>query len=351
MVLVSKPKRHAKPTTKQREGRHHKHSEPYVKTYWPYLPLLLIVVLGVALSNFWAHSHKTVLGYASEVSVTQLLQGTNDQRVANGLPALSLNSKLIQAAQAKADDMSSRDYWSHNTPEGSPPWVFFTNAGYNYQTAGENLAYGFDTSAYAISGWMASPGHKANILNSTYTEVGFGYANSANYQGTGPETIIVAEYGSPQVLAAAPANTPVASASPTPAAPPASTPLTESPAASTPVDTPTVAEQSEAKPVETNTTVPLLAKDSIAASAQPIEARNVSRIQLFASSDATWTSFAISAFAAVCICLFLLRHALFWHRALVKGEAFFIHHKLLDVGLVAIAVVGFVLTRTAGVIH
>ncbi len=54
-----------------------------------------------------------------------LLISTNTERSSNGLPALSINDKLNQAAQAKANDMVARDYWSHNTPDGQEPWVFF----------------------------------------------------------------------------------------------------------------------------------------------------------------------------------------------------------------------------------
>ena len=344
MVLVSKPKHHrAKPGGKQRQGKHHKHSDPYLKTYWPYLPITLIVTLGLALSGFWGHASKSVLGYATDVSISELLQDTNDQRAANGLPPLAVNSLLNNAAQAKANDMATRDYWSHNTPEGNPPWIFFTNAGYNYQTAGENLAYGFDTSSNAVAGWMASPGHKANILNTSYVDVGFGFANSSNYQGTGPETVIVAEYGSPQAVAAS-----------QPAAPAATTPTSSKPLAQLPptsTDTPQPAAEPESKPVETNATPVAANEQKTAPKPTPIDTKNVSRLQLFASSNATWSTFAVSALATVAVCIFFLRHALFWHRALVKGENFFIRHKLLDIGLVLVAVAGFVLTRSAGVIH
>src|SRR6185436_5689145 len=80
--------------------------------------------------------------------------------------------------------------------------------GYNYSSAGENLAYGYPTSAEAVTGWMNSPGHRANMLNGTFSEVGFGFANSANFNGSGEETVVVAEYGAPQggAPAAAPAT-------------------------------------------------------------------------------------------------------------------------------------------------
>jgi hypothetical protein len=345
MVLATKPKRHHKSGGKQRSGKHHKHSDPYLKTYWPYLPLILIVAAGLALSSFWGSAKKDVLGYATDVSIAQLLLDTNTERLANSLGSLALSDKLTQAAQAKADDMAARDYWSHNTPEGNPPWIFFTNAGYQYQTAGENLAYGFDTSSNAIAGWMASPGHRANILNTTYTEVGFGFANAPNYQGTGPETIIVAEYASPQVLAGtAPATQPSTPAAVQPSAP---TPTAQQTPASAPTEQPPA---SETQVAEENST-PVAASTKETAMAPPVEARNVSRLHLLASSTTAWSAFALSSLAAVCISIFLLRHAVFWHRALVKGENFIIHHKVLDFALVAVVVIGFVLTRSAGVIR
>jgi len=346
MSLVTQSKRAPSVHHKRRVGQHHKQSEHYMKPYWPYLPVALIVGIGLGLSTFWGTLSKNVLGYATDMSASQLLADTNTQRNNNGLASLTLNDKLVQAAQAKANDMAARDYWAHNTPEGSPPWVFFTNAGYNYQTAGENLAYGFDTSDAAITGWMNSPGHRANILNTTYTEVGFATANSANYQGTGPETIVVAEYASPQVAAAtAPApvaKAPIQATQPAPA--PAPSPTTPS------ADTPALPEQETPAPTETNTT-PTPTVSRTESVIKPITTTNVSRIQLLTHGNAPWSMFAVSVIATVCIAIFFFRHGLFWHRTLIKGERFIIKHKMLDIVLVGVAVLGFVLTRSAGVIH
>ncbi|HLZ14810.1 MAG TPA: CAP domain-containing protein, partial [Candidatus Saccharimonadales bacterium] len=209
-----------------------------MKTYWPYLPMALIVGVGLACSSFWGSIHKDVLGYATNMSISALLQDTNTQRQGNSLAGLTLNDQLDQAAQAKANDMATRNYWSHNTPDGATPWTFIINAGYQYQTAGENLAYGFDSSDATLTAWMNSPEHKANILNNTYTDVGFGIANAPDYQGSGPETIVVAMYGSPAPstnvsVPGTPAPTPiVSSTSPTP-------PSSTSPTSNTPTSTPT----------------------------------------------------------------------------------------------------------------
>lgn len=305
--------------------------------------MALIVTLGLGLSTFLGTVNKNVLGYATSMTVSDLWQGTNNQRTSNGLGSLALNDQLISAAQAKANDMAARDYWSHNTPEGNPPWVFFDAAGYSYEAAGENLAYGFDTSDAAITGWMNSPGHRANILNGVYTEVGFATANSANYQGTGPETIVVAMYAKPQVASA------VAAAPSTPAPQPAATP-TPAPTPIAQETPPAAAEPAAETPVETNTTV-VATEEGVKDDSKAVEASSVSRIQLLTSGAAPWSMFAASVLAAIALAIFIIRHGLFWHRFLRKGERFIIKHKALDITLVLVVVVGFVLTRTAGVIH
>jgi len=351
MPLTTKPKRSTKIHDKRRSGSHHKRNEHYLKTYWPYLPLLLVVILGLTLNSFWSTAHKGVLGYATDMSAGELLQDTNQQRTGNSLGTLSLNNELDQAAQAKANDMVAQDYWSHNNPEGKTPWQFIQDAGYSYQTAGENLAYGFDTSSDTVTAWMNSPEHRANILNTTYVDVGFGIANSENFQGSGPETIVVAEYASPEI--AAPASTP----SSTPAAPAstASTPPSQTPApASTPASTPSpTASPAQAAPTDTATSTPSSSEKT--ATTSPVKAatpQSISRIQLLSSSHtASWSAFAVSTIATISIAIFLLRHGLMWHRYLKKGERFIMQHKLLDLFLVAVGVLGIVLTQTAGVIR
>src|SRR5690606_21065737 len=98
-----------------------------------------------------------VLAYATNTSPAGLLSATNSQRTSGGLGTLSADSQLTSAAQAKANDMVTRDYWSHVTPDGKQPWTFITAAGYQYASAGENLAYGFLSSGDTIAGWMNSP--------------------------------------------------------------------------------------------------------------------------------------------------------------------------------------------------
>jgi hypothetical protein len=342
MVLVTKKRpTRAKTPNKRTTGHHHNRDGHYLKTYWPYLPLLLIVGMGLVFSSFWGQAQKGVLGYATDLSITALLQETNNQRTSNGLGTLTLHDKLNAAAQAKANDMAARDYWAHNTPDGATPWTFFDAAGYNYKSAGENLAYGFDSSAATVTAWMNSPEHRANILNNTYVDVGFGVANNPNYQGTGPETIVVAEYGSqqPGAVPAPAATKPAATTMPTPTE---QTPITNtSPVA--------VSETPAETPKETNTAP--VAGAAAKADNKVVATKNVSRIELLTKGNAPWSMFAVSAIATVSIAVFFLRHGLLWHRVLVRSEVFVHRHHFLDIALVATAVIGFILSRSAGVIH
>ena len=219
MVLAAHPKHKVSIHDKKRFGQHHKPSKHYTKTYWPYLPMLLVVLCGFVLNLTW-HPGQAVLGYATSISPTGLLDETNTQRTQNSETALAMNSQLMQAAQAKANDMVAKNYWSHVSPDGTQPWQWITNAGYSYMSAGENLAYGFDTSSATVSGWMNSAEHRANILNSDFQDVGFGIANSPNFNGDGEETVVVAMYGQHQRIVS-PSIVKNGTTTPTPAPAPA----------------------------------------------------------------------------------------------------------------------------------
>jgi cysteine-rich secretory family protein len=344
MAIASKQKRVPRSINhKRRNGLHQKRNDHFMKTYWPYLPLMMVVVVGLAVNSFWsARSKPGVLAYATEMSVSELFSDTNAQRASNGESALNLNSQLDAAAQAKANDMVAQDYWSHDTPEGTPPWVFITNAGYQYSTAGENLAYGFDNSDDTVTGWMNSAEHRANILNSAFVDVGFGFANSANFVGSGPETVVVAEYAAP---AAAPAPAPAVS-TPAPKAV-APTPVTTTPPpATTPAPAPTTT--TTPAPTTTKTTATTAKANTVVA--QPAS-QKVARIQIVTDGSAPWSLFVASTLISAGVLIFFLKHGLSWRRAFVYGENFVVRHRLLDLLLVIIITAGYILTRTAGVIR
>ncbi len=142
-----------------------------------------------------------VLGYASNISVDAVLSLTNTNRQASGLSNLSFNSVLAESARQKAQDMFTDNYWAHNAPDGTTPWYFFKNAGYNYLYAGENLARDFGDSDSVVQAWMNSPTHRDNIMSGRYTEIGIAVVNGTlNGQET---TLVVQHFGKPSVVAAA----------------------------------------------------------------------------------------------------------------------------------------------------
>lgn len=110
----------------------------------------------------------------------ELLKLTNIERKKLGLAPLRLSSKLTKAAQFHAEDMANNNYFSHTGKNGSTMSDRTKATGYKFSFLGENLAAGRATPEGTIRQWMNSTGHRANILNEKFTEIGFGYANSPN---------------------------------------------------------------------------------------------------------------------------------------------------------------------------
>lgn len=293
MAIATRPKRTGA-SHRKRSGTHHRKSDSYLKTYWPYIPMLLIVGFGFVINGIWSHAN--VLGAQSDYSATSLLDATNQQRAADHETGLTIDQQLSAAAQAKADDMAAKDYWAHNSPDGRTPWSFITAAGYNYEAAGENLAYGFNDSNEVVNAWMQSPTHRANVLGDKYKNVGFGVAQAPNYQGSGPETIVVAEYGEPAGITSAVAGAPT---------------------------TPTTNLANSSKPV--------------------------SRVQL-ATGQSAWITVAVSALAGAAVMLFVIRHGLRFKRLAMEGERFVARHAFLDIGLVFVGTLAVVFAQASGTI-
>ncbi|MEC4986807.1 MAG: CAP domain-containing protein [Oscillatoria sp. PMC 1068.18] len=109
---------------------------------------------------------------------SQLLELTNAQRRRQNLPPLRFSPQLGQAAQRHAEDMVRNRFFSHTGSNGSSLGDRVKATGYSYSYIGENISAGRSTPTEAIQGWMNSSGHRANILNREYTEIGFGYVTS-----------------------------------------------------------------------------------------------------------------------------------------------------------------------------
>jgi uncharacterized protein YkwD len=109
----------------------------------------------------------------SELTAAGVIAQTNAARSLSSLPPLTRNNRLTQAAEAKVEDMFTLQYFEHKSPSGIDAAGLAKNAGYSYIIVGENLATGnFEDDADVVAAWMASPGHRANILNNRYTEIG-----------------------------------------------------------------------------------------------------------------------------------------------------------------------------------
>jgi hypothetical protein len=344
------------------------------------------------------------------MSIGNLLSATNQARLSNGVGSLSNNAKLNNAAQAKANDMATRNYWSHNTPEGNPPWVFITNAGYSYSRAGENLAYGFATSADTVDGWMNSPAHRENVLNAGYSEVGFGIVNAPNYNNSGNETLVVAMYAAPYDAPKTAAPAPVqhsttiqtapqqSAGSSVPATPAATrtvqvkvtdedghpianikvtlhsdpkTALTDDQGVATftgvelgqhtasistddgSVEKNLTVDKSSTAPVKITMQQPLPANQTTAANQTKSKAqppKTVSRLQVITHGSTPWIMSAVMLSAFTGGVYLILKHSLELHRLLIKGEKYVLRHMLLDVTVISFLLLCFMVSRGAGII-
>ena len=115
--------------------------------------------------------------------VNRVIELTNVERSKLGLPALKVNPNLDTAAQNHSRNMADQDFFSHTGKDGSSPTNRVQSIGYN-GVAGENIAAGSATPEDVLAQWMNSPGHRANILNADYQEIGVGYYFLANDTGS-----------------------------------------------------------------------------------------------------------------------------------------------------------------------
>jgi len=159
------------------------------------ISLTLVLIIGVFLTS---NVHRLLLkssDFIAAVLPAVLVDLANADRNNRQIAMLTRNPVLEEAARLKAEDMAAKSYFAHNSPEGKSPWYWFGQAGYKFIYAGENLAVHFDDSDAVNTAWMNSPGHRENILNGRFTEIGIATARSV-YEGR--ETVFVVElFGRP----------------------------------------------------------------------------------------------------------------------------------------------------------
>ncbi|AKM82666.1 TPA: CAP domain-containing protein [Candidatus Berkelbacteria bacterium] len=184
--------------------------------------ILLTILIVIILGGFCTASYFVYKKYFSKTSTSKITTGlpgqlfgpkttekaktldpikvldwTNKYRADENLLALKTNTVLVTAAQKKTDDMFTNQYFEHVSPTGVSPSDLVSATGYNYKTTGENLALGdFKDEKDLVDAWMASPGHRANILNNEYTEIGI-YTGLDTFENRGKTWLAVQEFGKP----------------------------------------------------------------------------------------------------------------------------------------------------------
>lgn len=137
------------------------------------------------------------------LSQSGILKYSNDERIKAGFPPLAFSKRLSSMAEGKVIDMIAKQYFAHESPDGTTIGMLAKKYGYTYLFVGENLALGdFDSSLDVVTGWMNSPGHRANILSKDFTEIGIS-ALRGNYEGH-EVWYAVQEFGKPMPVCASP---------------------------------------------------------------------------------------------------------------------------------------------------
>ena len=295
-MLMNTAKRSVKTRHHSNLRPKHKHTKDFLKIYWPYMPLLIFMFLILSLVSPWNYlNNKQILGYATNISSDGLLSETNIQRNKTGAKQLTISPRLNEAAQAKAQDMVNRNYWSHQTPDQQEPWAFITATGYTFQKAGENLAYGFNNNGQVVAGWMNSPTHKMNMLDKAFDEVGFGVANATNFTNNGKSTVVVALYAKKSSVSAA-----------------------------------------GSLPSTTTT--------------HNVQSKTINRLESYTNGAMPWLTYIVGIITGGALMFIIIKHGIALKRQIAKSERFIIRHPLVDATLLAIVIVGILLTRQAGII-
>ncbi len=143
-------------------------------------------------------------GFFAKILPDVLVDQTNDNREEESIVSLRVNPLLEEAARLKAEDMANGGYFAHTSPTGKNPWYWLGQVDYTFTSAGENLAVNFVDSEDVTEAWMDSPGHRANILNGNFTEIGIATARGT-YKGK--QTVFVVQFfGRPAAAKAAVAD-------------------------------------------------------------------------------------------------------------------------------------------------
>lgn len=154
---------------------------------------LILITEGFLVTHLIAR--QSVEDFLAAIIATDVIALTNEERIESALAPVAENPLLALAAQRKAEDMATKGYFSHTSPDGAEPWRWIEEVGYRYSYAGENLAVRFIDSSDVVHAWMASPSHRANIVKGVYQDIGIGVAQGTF--GGAPATYVVQFFAAP----------------------------------------------------------------------------------------------------------------------------------------------------------
>lgn len=150
--------------------------------------IIYAILVILALILLWPLAKFKISRFLANLTQELIIEEINPVRENYGFPQLQPNEKLNRAAQMKAEDMLTRNYFSHQGPEGERPWVWLEEVDYKYVGAGENLAKDVSDPEVLKNAWLASPSHAKNILNGYFKDIGVGIAKG---KINNKETIVV----------------------------------------------------------------------------------------------------------------------------------------------------------------
>lgn len=189
-------------------------SSPNTSSTKPRLILLLLLgifvlsLLALISNHYASFLRSSIKGASTDLSATQIITLTNQVRSQQGLPPLTENHQLTQAAFTKAQHMLQTGNFNHSyTDSGTQiqPWDFITQSGYDYYYAGENLARGFTSSPELLDSWLTSPSHRSNLLSSHYQHIGVAVIEGT-FPDKGPGLLVVQILASPQPASLTPSD-------------------------------------------------------------------------------------------------------------------------------------------------
>ena len=134
-----------------------------------------------SLSDDIPHGDQEPTDHETTSQAEEVFKLVNAERSKQGLKALTLSAKLTDIATMKSKDMADKGYFDHTSPTYGSPFQMLQDFGVHYTAAGENIAAGQKSPEEVMNSWMNSSGHRANILNANYTELGVGFYQGGKY--------------------------------------------------------------------------------------------------------------------------------------------------------------------------